>query len=82
MIPVTVADMLGSPNKPDVLRVHPRDDVLVALRDIQAGETVRSPTDVLTATAPVPPDNASGKLTRAEHNGEREVAIWKTGVTL
>lgn len=54
MIPVTVADMLGSPNKPDVLRVHPRDDVLVALRDVQAGETVRSPTDVLTARTPVP----------------------------
>jgi altronate hydrolase len=27
-------------------------------------------------------DTASGKLTCAERNGEREVAIWKTGVTL
>jgi altronate hydrolase len=25
---------------------------------------------------------ASGRPTCAEHNGEREVAIWKTGVTL
>jgi altronate hydrolase len=54
MIPVTVADMLGLPDKPDVLRVHPRDDVLVALRDIQAGETVRSPAEVLTARTQVP----------------------------
>ena len=27
-------------------------------------------------------DTASGRLTCAERNGEREVAIWKTGVTL
>lgn len=27
-------------------------------------------------------DTASGRLTRAEQNGEREIAIWKTGVTL
>jgi hypothetical protein len=38
----------------DALRVHPQDDVLVALRELQAGEA----------------------------NGERELAIWKTGVTL
>jgi altronate hydrolase len=25
---------------------------------------------------------ASGRPTRAELNGEREIAIWKTGVTL
>ncbi len=54
MIPVTVANMLGSPEKPAVLRVHPRDNVLVALRDVQAGETVRSTTDVLTASTQVP----------------------------
>ena len=39
---------------PDVLRVHPRDDVLVALRDIQPGETVQSPTDTLVARSAVP----------------------------
>ena len=27
-------------------------------------------------------DTASGKPTRAEQNGEREIAIWKRGVTL
>lgn len=27
-------------------------------------------------------DTASGRLTRAEENGEREIAIWKGGVTL
>jgi altronate hydrolase len=27
-------------------------------------------------------DTASGRQTCAERNGEREVAIWKTGVTL
>jgi altronate hydrolase len=27
-------------------------------------------------------DTASGRPTRAEENGEREIAIWKTGVTL
>jgi altronate hydrolase len=46
--------MQGPSNKPDVLRVHPRDDVLVALRDLQAGETVRSSTDVITARSLVP----------------------------
>jgi hypothetical protein len=56
---------------PDLLRVHPRDDVLVALRDVQPGETVRS----MIATA-------SGRPTCVERNGERELAIWKTGVTL
>jgi altronate hydrolase len=25
---------------------------------------------------------ASGQRTRAEQNGERDIAIWKTGVTL
>ena len=27
-------------------------------------------------------DTASGALTKAELNGEREIAIWKSGVTL
>ena len=43
MIPVT-----------DVLRVHPRDNVLVALRDLQPGETVRSSTEELVAKSAVP----------------------------
>lgn len=43
MIPVT-----------DVLRVHPRDNVLVALRDLQSGETVRSADEALMAKSPVP----------------------------
>ncbi len=41
-------------DKPDVLRVHPRDDVLVALRDLQPGETVRSSEETLTAKTLVP----------------------------
>jgi altronate hydrolase len=41
-------------DKPDVLRVHPRDDVLVALRDLQPGETVRSSQGTLTAKTLVP----------------------------
>ena len=43
MIPVT-----------DVLRVHPRDNVLVALRDLQPGETVRSAGEELIAKSAVP----------------------------
>jgi altronate hydrolase len=43
MIPVT-----------DVLRVHPRDNVLVALRDLQPGEAVRSPNEELIAQSIVP----------------------------
>ena len=46
--------MLGPLNKLDVLRVHPRDDVLVALRDVQPGETVRTSTEALVAKSLVP----------------------------
>jgi altronate hydrolase len=41
-------------NTLDALRVHPRDDVLVALHDLQPGETVRSSTELLVAKTPVP----------------------------
>ena len=42
-------------NKLDALRVHPRDDVLVALRDLQPGETIHaSPTESLVAKTAVP----------------------------
>ena len=41
-------------NTLDALRVHPRDDVLVALRDLQPGETVRSSTESLVAKTSVP----------------------------
>jgi hypothetical protein len=50
MIPVT-----------DVLRVHPRDNVLVALRDLQPGETVRLPGDELVVKSVVPSATASVK---------------------
>jgi altronate hydrolase len=43
MIPVT-----------DVLRVHPRDNVLVALRDLRPGETIRSPGEELIAHSAIP----------------------------
>lgn len=46
--------MQGPFNELDVLRVHPRDDVLVALRDVQPGETVRTSTETLVAKSLVP----------------------------
>ena len=54
MIPVTISGMADSPNKPDMLRVHPRDDVLVALRDVQPGETVRAANEAIVAQSFVP----------------------------
>jgi altronate hydrolase len=54
MIPVTEDATPTAQSKPDVLRVHPRDDVLVALRDMQPGETVRSLTESLAAKSFVP----------------------------
>ncbi len=39
---------------PDALRVHPQDDVLVALRDLQPGETARSGSDAIGVRTPVP----------------------------
>jgi altronate hydrolase len=46
--------MQGPLNTLDVLRVHPRDDVLVALRDVQPGETVRTSTEALVAKSLIP----------------------------
>ena len=54
MIPVTETAPATAQNKPDLLRVHPRDDVVIALRDVRPGETVRSPVDVLVAKTPIP----------------------------
>ena len=55
MLPVTKAALPEPPpDKPDLLRVHPRDDVLVALRDVQPGETVRSATETFVARSFVP----------------------------
>ena len=45
---------MTGPLLPDALRVHPRDDVLVALRDLQPGETVRSAAEAIVAQTPVP----------------------------
>ncbi|MDE2447542.1 MAG: altronate dehydratase [Gammaproteobacteria bacterium] len=45
---------MAEPLLPDALRVHPQDDVLVALRDLQPGETVRSASDEIVARAAVP----------------------------
>lgn len=39
MSPVTMTAM-ARPEHPDALKVHPQDDVLVALRDLQPGEAV------------------------------------------
>jgi altronate hydrolase len=38
---------------PDALRVHPQDDVFVALRDLQPGEAVRAGPDAIVARAAV-----------------------------
>ena len=46
---------------------------------VAAGETLDHAADALLALVV---DTASGRPTRAEHNGEREIAIWKRGVTL
>ena len=46
--------MLRPLNKLDVLRVHPQDDVLVALRDVLPGEAIRTPTETLVAKSLVP----------------------------
>ena len=54
MIPVTETAPATAANQPDLLRVHPRDDVVIALRDVQPGETVRSPVEVLVAKTFVP----------------------------
>jgi len=45
---------MAGPLLPDALRVHPQDDVLVALRDLQAGEIVRFPGAEIIARAPIP----------------------------
>src|SRR5215469_272829 len=55
MIPVTERAAASAPEgNPDALRVHPRDDVLIALRDVQPGETVRSLTETLAAKSFIP----------------------------
>lgn len=66
MIPVT-----------DVLRVHLPDNMMVA--QLLTGARMD---DVAQALLELVIDTASGRPTCAERNGEREVAIWKTGVTL
>jgi altronate hydrolase len=45
---------MSGPLLPDALRVHPQDDVLVALRDLQPGERVRSASEVIVARTAVP----------------------------
>ncbi|MDB5455394.1 MAG: altronate hydrolase [Caulobacter sp.] len=46
---------------------------------VLSGETMDDAADSLMALVV---ETASGKATKAELNGEREIAIWKTGVTL
>lgn len=46
---------------------------------VLSGEDAASVSEALLALVL---DVESGALVRAEHNGEREIAIWKTGVTL
>jgi altronate hydrolase len=45
---------VGPQEQADVLRVHPRDDVLVALRDLQPGESVYPSAEALVARSFVP----------------------------
>jgi altronate hydrolase len=51
--------------------------------DFDAGRALTEPREaVATAMLDLVLATASGRPTRAELNGEREIAIWKTGVTL
>jgi altronate hydrolase len=51
--------------------------------DFDAGRALTEPREVVTdALLELVLATASGRPTRAELNGEREIAIWKTGVTL
>ncbi|HVY34022.1 MAG TPA: altronate dehydratase family protein [Caulobacteraceae bacterium] len=51
--------------------------------DFDAGRVLSEPRDAVSdALLDLVIDTASGRPTRAEINGEREIAIWKTGVTL
>lgn len=45
---------MASLDKPGALRVHPRDDVLVALRDLHPGETARWQTDAVIVRSRIP----------------------------
>lgn len=53
LLPVTIADMKPV-SRLDLLRVHPADDVCVALRDLQPGETVRCDTTGLLVRSAIP----------------------------
>jgi altronate hydrolase len=51
--------------------------------DFDAGRLLNEPRDTVSAAfLDLVLATASGRPTRAELNGEREIAIWKTGVTL
>lgn len=45
---------MASIDRPDAVRVHPRDDVLVALRDLQPGETARSQAEAVLVRTRIP----------------------------
>ncbi len=80
-----VSSLTADDQAPAVLQLHPGDDVAVALRPIEAGEQVEVGGRVLTAAEPIPHGMvtiASGAPAAAERNGEREIPIWKRGVTL
>jgi altronate hydrolase len=44
----------AAPSRPDVLRVHERDNVLIALRALAAGERVAADGGALTIGEPIP----------------------------
>ena len=46
--------MTATPSRPDVLRLHERDNVVVALRALDAGERVAVDGDALAIGEPVP----------------------------
>ncbi len=46
--------LLAAREAPDVLQLHPGDDVAVALRAIEAGERIEAGSRVLTAAEPIP----------------------------
>ena len=62
-----------------LIRIHPDDNVAVALTDLKAGEQLNAAGDRLLEFVLAV---ASGKKTKSEERGAREIAIFKVGVTL
>lgn len=63
---------------PDFIHIHPEDNVAVALHAIPAGALDESAQDLMALVQEI----ASGKQTKTEEKGYREISIFKDGVML